>query len=89
MMNKLLHRRDKIDRLCVMNKSKRSVANIEDCVEVAIQDFDEYIKNKGLITAANKSNVNWRTNNRVTKSRKPKWKVNYTSKETLDSLYKR
>ena len=58
-MHLAIHLRDDIDRFYVLRKGGgRRLANIEHCVKVSSQEFEDYIKNSDetLVTAANRSN---------------------------------
>ena len=72
MMHKALHQSDDIDRLYVLRKG---LTSIEDSIKASIWELEEYIKKskERLITAANNSTDNIRTNRTTTKTRKQKW----------------
>ena len=64
-MNKAFHPSDNIDGLYVSRKAGvRGLANIDDYVDASTQSLKEHIKmsKERLITAANNSNGNIRTN---------------------------
>ena len=75
-MHKALHPRDDINRLYVLRKEwGRGLASIEDSVDASIQPLEGYIEKHegGLITAIRNDTDNTVTN-RMTKTRKQKWK---------------
>ena len=75
-MHKALHPRDDIDRLYVSRKEGgRGLASIEDSVDVSIQRLKEYIqKHKGGLITATRNETENTMNNRMTITRKQKWK---------------
>ena len=79
-MHKALHTRDDVDRLYVYRKQGgRGLASIEDDVDASIQRFEYYIEKheQGLITAMRNDTDNT-INERMTTTRKQKWKKNPT-----------
>ena len=75
-MHKALHPRNDVDRLYVPRKEGgRVLTSIEDSVGSSIQRLEDYIQKHGgrLITATRNNTDNMRTN-RMTITRKPKWK---------------
>ena len=76
-MHKALHPRDDVDRLYVPRKEGgRGLTSIEDSVDTSIQRFEDYIEKheRGLITAI-RNNTDNTIANRMTITRKQKWKV--------------
>ena len=74
-MYKTLHPRDDVDRLYVPRKERgRGLARIEDSVDTFIR-LEDYIEKheRGLITAI-RNNTDNAIDNRMTKTRKQKWK---------------
>ena len=77
-MHKALHPRDDVDRLYVSRKEGgRGLASIEDSVDASIQRLEDYIEKyeRRLITAIRKDTNNTR-NDRMTITRKQKWRKN-------------
>ena len=75
-MHKELHPRNEDDRLCVSRKERgRGLTGIKDSVEASIQRLEDYIEKYkgGLITAAGKDTDNT-IDNRMTMTKKQKWK---------------
>ena len=75
-MNKALHLRDDVDRLYVSRKEGgRGLASNEDNVDASIQRLEDYIEKheRGLITAIRNDTDNT-IDDRMAKTRKPKWK---------------
>ena len=75
-MNKALHPRDCVDRLYVLRKEGgRGYASIEDSVDASIQRLENYIEKqeRGLITAI-RNDTNNTIHDRMTTTRKQKWK---------------
>ena len=75
-MHEALHPRDDVDRLYVARKEReRGLASIEDSVDTSIQRLEDNIEKheRGLITAI-RSNTDNTIDNRMTKTRKQKWK---------------
>ena len=75
-MHKALHPRDDVDRLYVPRKEEgRGLASIEGTVDTSIQRLEDYIEKheRGLITAI-KNNTDNTIDNRMTITRKRKWK---------------
>ena len=75
-MHKAFHRRADVDRLYVpRKKGGRGLASIEDTVDSSIQRIEDYIEKhgRGLITAI-RNNTDNTIDNRMTKTRKQKWK---------------
>ena len=75
-MHKALHPTDDIDRPYVSRKEGgRGLTNIEDSVDASIQRLKDYIQKHegGLITATRNDTENT-MNNRMTITRKQKWK---------------
>ena len=72
-MHKALHPRDDVDRLDVSRKEGgRKLASIEDSVDASIQRFEDYIHDRGPITAIRNDTDNT-IDNRMTITRKQKW----------------
>ena len=79
-MHKALHPADDVDRLHVSRKERgRGLASMEDSVDASIQRLEDYIEKheRGLITAIRKDTDNM-TDDRMTITRKQKWKKNPT-----------
>ena len=74
-MRKALHPRDDVNRLYVPRKEGgRGLSSIEDSVDTSIQRLEDYTEKheRGLITAI-RNNTDNTIDNRMTKTRKPKW----------------
>ena len=74
-MHTVLHPRDNVDILYVSRKEwGRGLASIEDSVDSSIQPLEDCIEKheRGLITAI-RNNIDIRTDNRMTRTRKQKW----------------
>ena len=70
-MHKALHPRYDVDRLYVLRKEGgRELASIEDSVDASIQRLDD---EEGMIIATRNDTDNTKTN-RITITRKQKWK---------------
>ena len=79
-MHKALHPKNDVDRLYVSRKERgRRLASIEDSVDALIQRLEDYIEKHegGLITAIKNDSDNTMTN-RMTITRKQKWKEKTT-----------
>ena len=75
-MHKALHPRDDVDRLYVSRKEGgRGLVITEDSVDASIQRVEDDVEKheRGLITAV-KNDIDNTMNNRMTITRKPKWK---------------
>ena len=77
-MHKALYSKDDVDRLYVPRKEGgRGLASIEDSVDTSIQRLEDYVEKheRGLIMAI-RNNTENTIDNRMTKTRKQKWKEN-------------
>ena len=74
-MHKTLHPRGDVDWLCFKKRGRKRIASIEDSVNASIQRLEDYIQKHegGLITATRNETEN-PMNNRMTITRKQKWK---------------
>ena len=75
-LHKALHPRDDVDQLYVSReKEGRGLTSIEDNVDALIQRLEDYIEKHdgGVITATRNDTDNTKTN-RMTITRKQKWK---------------
>ena len=75
-MHKALHPRDDVDRLYVSRKEGgRGLTCIEDGVDASIQRLKDYIqKHKGGLITVTRNETENTMNNRMTITRKQKWK---------------
>ena len=75
-IHKALHPRDDVDRLYVSRKEGgRGLASTEDSVDTSIQRLEDYIqKHEGGIITATRNKTENTMNNRMTITRKQKWK---------------
>ena len=75
-MHKVLYPRDDVDRLYVSRKEGgRGLASIEDSFDASIQPLEDYIeKHEGGLITAIRNNTDNTTDNRMTRTRKQKWK---------------
>ena len=89
--HKALHPRDDVDSLYVPRKEGgRGLASIEDSVDISIQWLEEYVEEHGGVITAIKNNTDNTIDNRMTKTRKQKWKRNkqHLTWENLDMAKK-
>ena len=75
-MHKALHPRDDVDILYVSRKEGgRGLASIEDSVDTSIQRLEDYIeKHEGGLITPIRNNTDNTMDNRMTITRKQKWK---------------
>ena len=75
-MHKALHPRDDVDILYVSRKEGgRGLASIEDSVDTSIQRLEDYIeKHEGELITSIRNNTDNTMDNRMTITRKQKWK---------------
>ena len=75
-IHKALHPRDNIDRLYISRKEgERGLASSEDSIDALIQQLEDYIeKHRGRLITAITNDTNNMVTNRMTITRKQKWK---------------
>ena len=74
-MRKALHPRDDVDKLYVPRKEGvKGLASIEDSVDASIRLEDYREKYEGGLITAIRNNTDNMVDNRMTKTRKQKWK---------------